>query len=69
MRCKQGKVQAELCPGNSNSQYLYCVPCWEHIGYNLFFIFQAVAVVSVDVLVDPIVPPECERIEKRIYSI
>lgn len=69
VRCKQGNVQAELCPGN-NSQYLYCAPYWEHIGYNFFFIFQAVAVFSADAVVDPTVPPsDCERIEKIIYSI
>lgn len=37
-------------PGHSNSQYLYCVPYWKHIGCNLFFIFRSVAVVSADVL-------------------
>lgn len=58
------KSTGELWPGSS--QYLYCVPYWEHVGYNIF-IFRAV--VSAGAFVDPTVPSGRERIEKRIYSV
>lgn len=29
-------VQAELCPGKSSRQHLYCFPYWEHIMFPLF---------------------------------
>lgn len=53
-------------PGHSNSQYLYCPPYWKHIAFKFFLIFQAVAVVSADVLVYHRV---CEDRKKYIFHI